>query len=222
MRLILLGPPGAGKGTQAKLLSEKFKIPHISTGDILRQELSEDSGLGRRVSSFVRSGELVPDDIVAEVVTNRLAKIKAQGGFILDGFPRTLNQAEQLSSALRHLNISIDLVIYFETSPEVSIRRLSGRRVCKGCGANFHLTNMPPKNEGICDLCAKELLLREDDKEETVKKRLTIYQSQTHSLIDYYKRNGKLRKVSGDLEADQVNIELIDLFKQEHLTTLPS
>lgn len=214
MRLILLGPPGAGKGTQAKLLSEKFKIPHISTGDILRQELSENSELGRRVAKFVTSGELVPDDIVVEVVINRLAKKDVQEGFILDGFPRTLDQAQQLDQALEQLNTSVDLVIYFKTSLPVSIRRLSGRRVCKGCGANFHLTNMAPKSEGICDFCGKELFLRDDDKEETVKKRLSIYQSQTASLIDYYKKSATLRMVSGDLEAEQVNSELIDLFKQ--------
>ncbi len=218
MRLILLGPPGAGKGTQAKLLSEKFKIPHISTGDILRQELSENSELGRRVGKFVTSGELVPDDIVVEVVINRLAKTDAQEGFILDGFPRTLDQAQQLEQALEQLNTSVDLVIYFKTSLPVSIRRLSGRRVCKGCGANFHLTNMLPKSEGICDFCGKELFLRDDDKEETVKKRLSIYQSQTASLIDYYKKSATLRMVSGDLEAEQVNSELIDLFKQENLS----
>ncbi len=218
MRLILLGPPGAGKGTQAKLLSEKFKIPHISTGDILRQELSENSELGRRVAKFVTIGELVPDDIVVEVVINRLAKKDVQEGFILDGFPRTLNQAQQLDQALKQLNTSVDLVIYFKTSLPVSIRRLSGRRVCKGCGANFHLTNMPPKSEGICDFCGKELFLRDDDKEETVKKRLSIYQSQTASLIDYYKKSTTLRMVSGDLESEQVNSELIDLFKQENLS----
>jgi adenylate kinase len=217
MRLILLGPPGAGKGTQAKLLSEKFKIPHISTGDILRQELSENSELGRRVAKFVTGGELVPDDIVIELVINRLARKDAQEGFILDGFPRTLDQAQHLEQALKQLNTSVDLVIYFKTSLPVSIRRLSGRRVCKGCGANFHLTNMPPKSEGICDFCGKELFLRDDDKEETVKKRLAIYQSQTASLIDYYKRSAALRTVSGDLEAEQVNSELIDLFKQENL-----
>lgn len=218
MRLILLGPPGAGKGTQAKLLSEKFKIPHISTGDILRQEVSENSELGRRVAKFVTSGELVPDDIVVEVVINRLTKPDVQEGFILDGFPRTLDQAQQLDQALKQLNTSVDLVIYFKTSLPVSIRRLSGRRVCKGCGANFHLTNMPPKSEGICDFCGKELFLRDDDKEETVKKRLSIYQSQTASLIDYYKKSTTLRMVSGDLEAEQVNSELIDLFKQENLS----
>ncbi|MBU3933048.1 MAG: adenylate kinase [Candidatus Omnitrophica bacterium] len=221
MRLILLGPPGAGKGTQAKLLSQQFNIPHISTGDILRDEVRENSQLGRRVAEFVKIGELVPDDIAVEVVMHRLAKSDAAGGFILDGFPRTFKQAEELNKALRQLNISIDLIIYFETSLEVSIRRLSGRRVCKGCGANFHLTNMPPKREGICDFCGGELFLRDDDKEETVKKRLAIYQKQTAGLIDYYKKSGVLRKVSGDSEANRLNARLLKMFARQNPAVLP-
>jgi len=220
MRLVLLGPPGAGKGTQAKLLSGKFKIPHISTGDILRDAVREKSELGEKIAAFVKSGELVPDETVVEVVINRLTKPDAQYGFILDGFPRTLNQAEALNTALRKFNISIDLVLYFETSPKVSIERLSGRRVCKDCGTNFHLTNMKPKNEGICDFCSGQLFLRDDDRIETVKKRLKIYQDQTTSLIDYYKKEGNLRKVSGDLRAEELNVQLIDLFTRENLNKL--
>lgn len=217
MRLILLGPPGAGKGTQAKLLSEKFNIPHISTGDIFRDEVDGHSQLGKRVASFVQSGELVPDDIVIEVVISRLSKFDAQSGFILDGFPRTLNQAEQLKIVLNKLGVPFDLVIYFETTEAVSIRRLSGRRVCKDCGANFHVINMPTKVDGICDFCKGELILRDDDKEETIKKRLKIQKKETNRLIEYYKRDGKLRKVSGDLEANQVYKMLLDLFARENL-----
>lgn len=219
MRLVLLGPPGAGKGTQAKLLSEKFNIPHISTGDMLRDEVREKTELGHKVAEFVKIGELVPDDIVIKVVSHRLSKPDAKDGFILDGFPRTLKQAEELNKALKELNISIDLVIYFQTTPEVSIKRLSGRRVCEGCGVNFHLINMPPKSEGICDFCGKALFLREDDKEETVKKRLKIYQKETFSLIDYYKDNGNLREVSGDLEAKLLNSQLLKMFAEEKLIT---
>ncbi len=215
MRLILLGPPGAGKGTQAKLLSQEFNIPHISTGDILRDEVRENSQLGRKVAEFVKIGELVPDDIIVEVVTHRLTKSDAADGFILDGFPRTLKQAEELNKALRQLNVSVDSIIYFETNLEVSIRRLSGRRVCRGCGANFHLTNMPPKKEGICNSCGGELFLRDDDKEETVKKRLAIYQKQTASLIDYYKKSGDLRKVSGDSEANRLNVQLLKMLSRD-------
>ena len=217
MRLILLGPPGAGKGTQAKLLTKRFNIPHISTGDILRDELNANTSLGRRVASFVKTGELVPDDIVIEVVSARLKQPDAQGGFILDGFPRTLKQANKLTAALRQANLSLDLIIYFKTTPEVCIRRLSGRRVCKDCGANFHIINMQPKKDGICDFCAGELILREDDKEQTVKKRLSIYGQQTSGLIDYYKKTGKLRTVSGDLKAEELNLQLMDLFAQEQL-----
>lgn len=221
MRLILLGPPGAGKGTQAKQLCEKFNIPHISTGDILRVEVRENSPLGHKVAKLVKTGELVPDEIVVEVVMNRLMKSDAQSGFILDGFPRTLNQAEQLNTALSRLNSLIDLVIYFKTTPEVSIRRLSGRRVCKNCGVNFHLINKPPKKENICNLCAGELILREDDKEETVKRRLAIYQRQTANLIDYYRKSGKLRQVCGDLDAGEVYAQLLELFVRENLIVSP-
>ena len=217
MRLILLGPPGAGKGTQAKLLSEKFQIPHISTGNILREEVEANSTLGQKVAKFVRGGELVPDQIVITVVSKRLKKPDAKEGFILDGFPRTFNQAEALNAALGDQQMPIDLVIYFATSHELCIRRLSGRRVCKNCGANFHLLNMPPKSEGVCDSCGQELILRDDDQEETVKKRLQIYQEQTTSLIDYYTKSGQLREVSGDLESAKVLAILLDLFNKEEI-----
>ena len=214
----MLGPPGAGKGTQAKLLSEKFNIPHISTGGILRDEVSGGSELGNKAQRFITSGELVPDEIVVEVVLKRLNKPDAQKGFILDGFPRTLKQAEQLSVALSQSDYPIDLVIYFATSTQVSIKRLSGRRVCKKCGANFHLTNMPPKSEGICDFCGGELYLRDDDKEKTIERRLTIYQRETSGLIDYYKNGGKLIEVSGDSEAGEVNAKLLNIFAKERLS----
>lgn len=209
MRLILLGPPGAGKGTQAKLLSEKFNIPHISTGDILREEVRENSALGEKVASFVKNGELVPDEVVVEVVIKRLKRSDTTSGFILDGFPRTLNQANRLTESLERSKISIDSAVYFKTSTEVSIKRLSGRRVCKSCGANFHLVNMPSKKEDICDFCNGELFLRDDDKEETIKKRLSIYQKETASLVDYYIKKGKLKEVSGDLESERVFVQLL-------------
>lgn len=218
MRLILLGPPGAGKGTQAKLLAKKGNIPHISTGDILREQMQKDSPLGVKVRQLVKNGELVPDSIVLEVAANRLTAPDTNKGFILDGFPRTLNQADGLNKALKTLNTAIDLVIYFNTSSAVSIQRLCGRRVCKKCGANFHITNMPPKQEGVCDFCRGELYLRDDDKKDTVQRRLQVYQEQTAALIDYYRKNGKLREVSGDLEADKVNAELQKLFSREKLT----
>lgn len=217
MRLVLLGPPGAGKGTQAKILTEQFHIPHISTGDILRDQVQENSALGKKVAQFVNNGELVPDDIVVEVVRHRLAKPDAQNGFILDGFPRTFIQADKLTAALKQLAADIDLVIYFKTNPEVCIKRLSGRRVCAGCGTNFHLVNMPPKVSGVCDFCQQKLYLREDDQEQTVKKRLAIYEQQTASLIDYYKKSKNLREVSGDLDSAAMNSQLKQLFAQENL-----
>lgn len=217
MRLILLGPPGAGKGTQAQLLAQEFNIPHISTGEMLRDQMHENSDLGNKVETYVKGGELVPDDIVIEVVINRLSKADAQAGFILDGFPRTINQANKLNTALKRQGAGIDLIIYFATAPAVSIKRLSGRRVCKNCGANFHITNMPPKKEGICDYCSGKLYLRADDEPETAKKRLEVYRKETASLIAYYKKSGKLRTVSGDLEAPEVNNKLLELFTEEHL-----
>ena len=217
MRLILLGPPGAGKGTQAKLLIEKFEIPHISTGDMLREEMKANSALGEKISSFVKSGELVPDEIVVEVVSKRIVRSDAGSGFILDGFPRTVNQAEALNEALNKLTIAIDLVLYFETSEEICIKRLCERRICKNCGAIFHLTNMPPKQDGICDACNSELYLRDDDKPETVKNRLQVYQRQTISVIDYYKNKGTLRQVSGDLDAATLYTQLIEMFTKERL-----
>lgn len=222
MKLVLLGPPGAGKGTQAKLLSGKWNIPHISTGDILREQMQKDSPLGAKVRRFVQNGELVPDDIVLEVVVNRLTQPDTAVGFILDGFPRTLNQADGLKKALKTSNTAIDLVIYFNTSAEVSIRRLGGRRVCKKCGAIFHITNMPPKQDGVCDFCRGELYLRDDDGKDTVQRRLKVYNEQTAALIEYYRKNGKLREVSGDLEADKVNAELQRLFSRGKLEPIPA
>jgi len=217
IKLILLGPPGAGKGTQAKLLAKTLNIPHVSTGDMLRDQMRENSQLGKEVADFVKSGELVPDVIVIQVAINRLSKQDAQKGFILDGFPRTLNQAQQLKLALDELKTDVDLVIYFETSPEVSISRLSGRRVCRKCNANFHLVNMTPQTEGVCDFCKGKLFLRDDDREETVKKRLAIYVKESASLITYYQQTGKLEKISGDLEATQANNILMDLFQRKNL-----
>ncbi|MFH1045928.1 MAG: adenylate kinase [Candidatus Omnitrophota bacterium] len=219
MRLILLGPPGAGKGTQAKLLFEKFKLPHISTGDILRDEMREQSPLGIKVAAYVKSGELVPDAIVVEVVAKRLIKSDARTGFILDGFPRTVNQAEALAQSLKKQCAPIDLVLYFATIPATCVKRLCERRICEKCGAIFHLTNMPPKIPGICDHCGAELYLRDDDRLETVQKRLEVYQNQTASLIEYYKKQGILREVSGDLEAKELFVRLLELFGQEKLIT---
>lgn len=216
MRVVLLGPPGAGKGTQAKILSEKFNLTHISTGDILREKIEKKLPLGVKAEKFLKRGELVPDDIVVEIVIEKIKDITNRG-FVLDGFPRTEKQAEELDSVLDNMSLHLDLVIYLETHLEVSTRRLSGRRVCSLCGSNYHIENIPPKKEGICDRCGGILKLREDDREETVKKRWQVYQSQTTALIEYYQRKGVLRKVSGDLEASSVYEKLFKLFVEEKL-----
>lgn len=212
MRLILLGPPGAGKGTQAHILSNHFAIPHISTGDLLREAIKLNKPVGNRAKSFMEKGELVPDEIVVEIVTDRIREKDAAYGFILDGFPRTVAQAEALDKSLIGLKIKIDLAIYLETSEKIVIARLSGRRVCRNCAFNYHLKNMPPKKTNICDKCGGELYQRPDDGEQTVKNRLNVYERQTASLIDYYRRKGMLEKVSGDLEAGELFTTLKKLF----------
>ncbi len=217
MRLILLGPPGAGKGTQAKVLTSRFGIPHISTGDMLREAVSSKTPVGLKAKSYMDKGELVPDEVVIEIVKLRLQKSDIKKGFILDGFPRTLAQAKNLDATLQKMGQDIDLVIYFETSAEVSIRRLGGRRVCRLCGANYHTVNMPPKKQGVCDKCGGDLFQRDDDKEETVRNRLTVYEQKTKNLLDYYKNKSNLRTVSGDKEVDEVFHQLVKIFHVDNL-----
>lgn len=217
MRLVLLGPPGAGKGTQAKVLSDEFKIPHISTGDILREAVRSETEIGVKARGFMDRGELVPDDIVIEIVAQRLIKPDCRRGFILDGFPRTRAQAEELDSTLAKLKCPIDLTIYFETSIDTIISRLSGRRVCQNCGANYHIKNIPPKVSGKCDLCGADLYQRNDDKEETVRKRIAVYEETVPEIINYYKSKGKLQTVSGDLDVKELHIYLSELFLKEKL-----
>lgn len=212
MRLVLLGPPGAGKGTQAEVLSKEYKLPHISTGDMLREAVRKKSAVGQKAKAYMIKGELVPDEIVIEIVRARLAKDDAKNGFILDGFPRTRPQAESLDRVLNNEGKPIDLVLYFNTSNKVSIERLSGRRICKSCGANFHVINIPPKKIGICDFCGLDLIQREDDKEATVKNRLEVYKKETAQLLDYYKNKSILKAVSGDLDVKQVFNILSKLF----------
>ncbi|MFH1848145.1 MAG: adenylate kinase [Candidatus Omnitrophota bacterium] len=216
MRLIFLGPPGAGKGTQAKVVSKRLGIPHISTGDILREAVKKDLPVGKEAKGYMEKGELVPDEIVTKIVVDRLGRDDTRAGFILDGFPRTDAQAADLDKALRAANIVIDYVIYFKTSAKTSIARLSGRRVCKKCGQNYHIVNMIPKKEGACDTCGGELYQRSDDSEDTVKNRLGVYEKQTASLIQYYKDSGNLQTVSGDLDVERVYKELSRFFKKKN------
>jgi len=218
MRLVLLGPPGAGKGTQAVLLSKHFKLIHISTGDMLRSQLKEKNELSERLRSFMEKGQLVPDEIVTEIIGARLQKEDIKNGFMLDGFPRTHVQAEALDKMLLEKNLPIDVTIYFEASNEVIVQRLSGRRVCSKCGANFHITNMPSKKDMICDLCAEPLYQRKDDTIATIKNRIAVYLEQSKPLVNYYSQQGKLERVDADKNAEIVLQQLRGLFVKRNLT----
>lgn len=211
MKIIMLGAPGAGKGTQALKLSEKFKIPHISTGDIFRANIKEKTELGKKAKSFIDQGLLVPDELVVDLVVDRLKKEDCLAGYVLDGFPRTIPQAEALSEALKAMDQKIDFALNIEVPDADIIGRMSGRRVCLSCGATYHITYHPPKQEGICDVCGKELVQREDDKEETVKKRLNVYHEQTQPLIDYYSNQGVLVDIDGTQAMDQVTEDIIKI-----------
>ena len=193
MRIVLLGPPGAGKGTQAVMLAEKKGFLHLSTGDILRENTKNNTDIGKKAKAFMEKGELVPDDIVIEMMLETIGNARNQEDFILDGFPRTVYQAKKLDTELNKLKLPIDIVVYFKTSIKTVIFRLTGRRLCSKCGANYHIVNMPPKKQGICDKCGAELYQRKDDSEETIKKRMEIYNNQTKELIDYYKAQGMLK-----------------------------
>ena len=197
MKIIMLGAPGAGKGTQAKMLSEKYDIPHISTGDIFRANIKNNTELGKKAKSYMDAGQLVPDELVVDLVVDRIKAKDCFKGFILDGFPRTIPQAEALDYALNNQNEKIDYAINVDVPDEDIIERMSGRRACVGCGATYHLVYNPTKKEGICDVCGEKLILRDDDKPETVKKRLQVYHDQTQPLIDHYEKKGALLTVDG-------------------------
>ena len=215
--MVLLGPPGAGKGTQAKVLSQSLNIPHISTGDMLRDAVSKGTSLGKEAKGYMLKGELVPDKLVIEIVKETLVAEESERGFILDGFPRTLEQAKMLDAISENIGKKPDIALYFKTSVETSVARLTGRRVCKKCGANFHIKNIPPKKEGVCDHCGGELYQRKDDQEETVKRRWLVYSEETAPVIGYYRNNGVLREVSGDLDVNELNEILMVLFRKEKL-----
>jgi adenylate kinase len=197
MRLILLGPPGAGKGTQAKDLVQKYGIPQISTGDILRKNLADKTPLGLEAKKFMDKGELVPDSVVVGIVRERLKEDDCKKGYILDGFPRTVPQAEALDAALADMKTPIDKVLSIEVPDTELVKRLGGRRTCRSCQAGYHVVFKPSKKEGVCDSCGGELYQRDDDKEEAIKNRLKVYQSSTAPLIDYYKAKGQLATVDG-------------------------
>ena len=198
MRLILLGPPGAGKGTQAKLLAEKFNIQQISTGDILRQAVKNKTKMGLKAKSYMDQGKLVSDNVVIGIIKDRLDNADCSKGFILDGFPRTIQQAESLSQALKQMEIDIDHLIDIEIDFDYLIQRLTGRWTCRECGEGYHKMSNPPKKKGVCDKCDGELYQRDDDKEETIQKRFEVYRKETEPLKDYYQKNGKLNAIKGN------------------------
>ncbi len=213
MRLVLLGAPGAGKGTQAKQLSLKLGLPHISTGDLLRQNVAQKTQLGSKAVDYMNKGLLVPDELVTQMLTERFKQPDVAKGFILDGYPRTLNQANTLDNILKSLSMPLKLVVDLDASESVIIQRLSGRLVCRKCSANFHATNMPPKQKGICDHCGSELYQRDDDKVETIKKRLAVYRQEVSALLQYYKQQGLLVSLSADGDAGIVLNKIIALAK---------
>ncbi|MBZ4663311.1 MAG: adenylate kinase [Caloramator sp.] len=211
MKIVLLGPPGAGKGTQAKLIVQKYNIPHISTGDIFRKNIKEMTPLGIKAKEYIDKGQLVPDELTVEIVKDRIKEDDCKNGFLLDGFPRTVAQADALNDVLADLGTKLDYVINIKVDENNLIERLSGRRVCPKCGASFHVVFNPPKVEGVCDYCGAEVVQRADDSEETVKNRLSVYNKQTQPLIDYYTKNGLIKNINGEQDINDVFEEICNV-----------
>lgn len=204
MRIVMLGAPGAGKGTQAKRIAEKYAVPHISTGDIFRANIKNNTELGKKAKTYMDQGLLVPDELVVDLVVDRLGQEDAKKGYILDGFPRTIPQAEALDTALSQKGEKVEFAIDVEVPDAAIVERMSGRRSCSKCGASYHVVFNPPKEEGLCDLCQGQLIQREDDKPETVEKRLSVYHEQTKPLIDYYSKQGVIKEIDGTMSMDEV------------------
>ena len=209
MKIIMLGAPGAGKGTQAKMIADKYTVPHISTGDIFRANIKNGTELGMEAKKYMDQGLLVPDELTVKILLDRVAQDDCKNGYVLDGFPRTIPQAEVLDKALTELGDKIDYAINVDVPDENIIKRMSGRRACLACGATYHIVHIPPKTEGICDTCGQQLVLREDDKPETVQKRLSVYHEQTQPLIDYYKEQNILKTVDGTKPMDEVFSDIV-------------
>nr|WP_308625333.1 adenylate kinase [uncultured Eisenbergiella sp.] len=204
MKIIMLGAPGAGKGTQAKMIADKYGVPHISTGDIFRANIKNGTELGKEAKGYMDKGLLVPDELTVRLLLDRVAQDDCGGGYVLDGFPRTIPQAKVLDSELARLGESVDVAVDVDVPDENIINRMSGRRACLNCGATYHTVNIPSKKEGICDVCGSSLVLRDDDQPETVKNRLKVYHEQTQPLIEYYEAKGVLRTVDGTLPMGEV------------------
>lgn len=209
MDLVLLGPPGSGKGTQAKVLAETFAIPHISTGDIFRKHLSRGTDLGQLAKRYMDEGTLVPDDVTEQMVSARLAESDAKAGFILDGFPRNLSQAEHFEAALGKMGRHLRAVIYLSVKREVLMARLTGRRVCPKCGATYNVVSQPPKRDGICDVCGSALVQRPDDSESTVARRLSVYEQETAPLVAFYDQRGLVRRFDGEEPVEVVTRHIV-------------
>lgn len=211
MNIIMLGAPGAGKGTQAIQLADKYQIPHISTGDIFRANIKQGTELGKKAKTYMDQGLLVPDELVCELVVDRLQKDDCTKGFILDGFPRTIPQAEALTEALDKVGSKIEYAINVDVPDENIVERMSGRRACVGCGATYHVVNAPTKVDGVCDKCGEAITLRDDDKPETVQKRLEVYHEQTQPLIDFYDEKGVVKTIDGTQPMDQVFHAIVEI-----------
>ena len=211
MKIIMLGAPGAGKGTQAKKIADKYQIPHISTGDIFRANIKNGTELGMKAKTYMDQGLLVPDELVVDLVVDRLAQDDCANGCVLDGFPRTIPQAECLDAALAEKGEAIDYAVDVDVPDENIINRMSGRRACVACGATYHIVHIPTKVEGVCDRCGESLILRDDDKPETVKKRLDVYHAQTQPLIDYYTSKNVLKSVDGTQDMEDVFQAIVDI-----------
>ena len=211
MKIIMLGAPGAGKGTQAKMIADKYSIPHISTGDIFRANIKKGKELGKKAKTYMDKGLLVPDELVVDLVVDRVGQEDCSNFYVLDGFPRTIPQAESLDAALEKLGSKVDYAINVEVPDENIVRRMSGRRACVACGATYHIVHIPTKVEGICDRCGSELILRDDDKPETVKKRLAVYHEQTQPLINYYNDKKVLVEVDGTKDMNDVFTDIVKI-----------
>ena len=211
MKIIMLGAPGAGKGTQAKMIAEKYQIPHVSTGDIFRANIKGQTPLGMEAKKYMDEGKLVPDELTVKILLDRVAQDDCKNGYVLDGFPRTIPQAEVLTEALDKMGDKIDYAIDVAVPDENIVKRMSGRRACVTCGATYHIVHIPPKVENICDKCGSELILRADDKPETVLNRLKIYHEQTQPLIDYYTGKGVLKTVDGTKDMNDVFADIVGI-----------